>query len=278
MLKRTVYLAGTIVMAILMSGIVGVGRAEASSPIKEETHARVSLAIVPKAIEGDQNLLAYDVVAANHSDIFARNVTITVPFDSTVLKVMDVKFSGGPAWLQKQDTSGLVFSIERLHMDHPTTATLTFAKLPHAPQGAGLTERAIAKWTVLGRSDSAKSNLPIALQQYYPMSVTSYDGVEGLTQRFAVNFFVPGEPVTFWCNMPGGEIHGMKIRTGGAVLDHKLSTGEKKAHSFVNAIRADENGIMSIDMPAQDLGPGTYSIVAYGNWSGLTAVGPFVLK
>lgn len=278
MLKRTLYLAGAIVMAILMSGILGVGRAQASSPIQEPTEANVSLAILPKTIEGNPNMLAYDVVAANHSDVFARNVTITVPFDSTVLKVMDVKFSGGPAWMQKQDTSGIVLLIDRLFKDHPTTATLTFAKLPNAPAGAGLTERATAKWSVLGHSDSAMSNMPIAMQQYYPLAVTSYAGTEGLTQRFAANFFVPNEPVSFWCNMPDGEVHGMLIRTGGAVLDHKLSTGEKKAHSFVRAIRADGNGVMSIDMPAEDLGAGAYSIVAYGNWSGLTAVGPFVMK
>ena len=278
MLKRMTYLVGAAVMAILLSGITSVVSVYASSPIKEETRARVSLAVVPKVIEGDQSLLAYDVVADNHSEIYARNVTITVPFDSTVLKVMDVKFSGGPAWLQKQDTSGLVFSIERLYRNHPTTATLTFAKLPNAPTGAGLTERATAKWTVLGRTDIAKSNLPIALQQYYPLTVTAYTGKEGFTQTFAANFFVPGEPVSFWCNMPGGEIHSMKIRTGAAVLDHKLSTREKKTHTFVEAIRADANGTMSIDMPATDLGSGAYSIVAYGNWSGLTAVGPFVIK
>jgi len=278
MLRRMTYLVVAAVMAILLSGIASAGSVYASSPIQEETHARVSLAIVPKAVEGEQNLLAYDVVAMNHSEIYARNVTITVPFDSTILKVMDVKFSGGPAWLQKQDTSGLVFGIERLYRNHPTTATLTFAKLPNAPEGAGLTERATAKWTVLGRGDSAQSNLPIALQQHYPLTVKAYSGKEGFTQTFAADFFVPGEPVTFWCNMPGGEIHGMKIRTGGAVLDHKLSTREKKAHSFAEAIRADANGAMTIDMPAKDLGPGAYSIVAYGNWSGLTAVGPFVIK
>jgi hypothetical protein len=61
------------------------------------------------------------------------------------------------------------------------------------------------------------------------------------------------------------------------VLAHSLTTSQKQHHDYVEAIRADADGAMSIDFPAKELAAGDYSIVAYGQWSGLSAVGTFKL-
>jgi hypothetical protein len=69
------------------------------------------------------------------------------------------------------------------------------------------------------------------------------------------------------------------IRSGpNAVLAHRVTAQEKRAHSFVEAIRTDSKGAMTIDFPLKDLDPGYYSVVAYGQWSGLQAVGTFQMK
>ena len=68
----------------------------------------------------------------------------------------------------------------------------------------------------------------------------------------------------------------MQIRTGtDTVLEHKVTAGEKRVHSFAEAIRADGDGAMAINFPDAELTPGYYSVVAYGHWSGLQAVGAF---
>src|SRR5690242_19016415 len=60
MLKRSLHLLGVVALAILLSGIVGVGQASASSPIKEEKGAKVSVVIVAKSAGADASTLVYD--------------------------------------------------------------------------------------------------------------------------------------------------------------------------------------------------------------------------
>lgn len=277
MLKRSIHLIGIVVSLVLLMSVF-VGTAAASTPPEKHAYASVSVAILQKS--ADQTTLVYDVIAANHTDTYARNATITVPFDSAALQLVGVKFSGGPVWIQKQDAGTLVYSIERLHQDHPTTATLSFTKLPNAPKDAGLNQRALVGWTVNGVKGSSQSNMPMALQPYYPLAMTEVTTPEGLSKRFDAKMFVPGEPIVFWCNMPNGEIHGLKIRRTDDfyMLQHEVSAKEARAHAFSNSIGADANGALSIDFPFHSLGAGSYSIVAQGQWSGLTAVAPFELK
>jgi hypothetical protein len=279
MLKRSLHLLSAVAIAVMLSAFVGVGQAAASTAVKEPKGPRVSVVMVAKAPEADQNILSYQIVAANHSEMYARNVTITVPFKGAALKLASVQFSGGDAWVQTQETNAFVYRIEGLHKDHPITATVRFTKLATAPKDIALTERATFTWSVQGRKDSGKSNIPLALMPYYSMDVTAFATKDGTTQRFAGNVFAPGEPVSFWCNMPDGEIHGLLIRNGpNAVLAHKVTTEQKRSHSYVEAIRTNLDGAMTIDFPTEDLTPGYYSIVAYGQWSGLQAVGAFQMK
>ena len=277
MVKRSLQLLGAVVLAILLSGIVGAGQAMAKPAEPEKMGANVSVTIVPKSAGTSANMLVYDIVAATHDVTFARNTTITVPFNAAALEFKDAQFSGEPAWLQKLEANAIVLKIEQLHKDRPSTTTVRFARLPNAPADARLTERLTYRWSVLGKWESGKSNVPMALQPFYSLDVSTFNTPEGRTvQRFAGNLFNPNEPVSFWCNMPDGSVHGMQIRTGtDTVLEHKVTAGEKRVHSFAEAIRADGDGAMAINFPDAELTPGYYSVVAYGHWSGLQAVGAF---
>ena len=277
MLKRSVQLFGTVVLAILLSGVVGAGQAMAKPAEPEKLGANVSVTIVPKSPGGIPNMLVYDVVAATHGDTYARNTTITVPFNAANLEFKEVKFSGEPAWVQKVEANQIVLRIEQLHKDHPSTTTVRFARLPNAPTDARLTERLTYTWTVQGKAESGRSNLPMALQPAYSLNVSTFNNAEGRkVQQFTSNLFAPNEPVSFWCNMPDGSVHGLQIRVGNdVVLEHKVTAGEKRDHSFAAALRADGDGAMKVNFPDAELTPGNYSIVAYGHWSGLQAVGPF---
>lgn len=279
MLRKSLRLLSAVALAILLSGLVGVGQAAAKPAYKTPSSPKVSVAVIPKPADTDVNMLVYDLNAVNHQGTYARNLTITVPFDSAVLKLVDVKFSGEAAWIQQQDATTLVYRINGLHKNHPSTATLRFAKLPNAPADAALTERATYVWSLQGRKHSGSSNLPLTPEPYYSLNISTFSTPAGTTvQRLAGNVFVPGEPVSFWCNMPDGEVHSLMITEGpDSVLAHSLTTSQKQNHDYVEAIRTDAAGAMSIDFPAKELAAGDYSIVAYGQWSGLRAVGAFKL-
>ena len=280
MLRKSLRLLSAIAMAILLSSLIGVGQAAAAPAVKNASGPKVSVAVVPKPAGTDANMLVYELNAVNHQGTYARNLTITVPFNAAALKLVDVTFSGESAWIQQQDANQLVYRINGLHKNHPNTATLRFAKLPNAPADATLMERATYVWSIQGKKHSGSSNLPMTLKPYYSLDVSAFSTPEGTTtQRFAGNVFVPGEPVSFWCNMPDGTVHALMIHSEPvAILAHKLTESQKLNHNYVEAIRADESGAMSIDFPAEDLGAGYYSIVAHGQWSGLDAVGAFKLQ
>jgi len=280
MLRKSLRLFSAIALAILLTGLVGVGQAAAMPAVKTNSGAKVSVAVVPKPADTGANLLVYELNAVNHQGTYARNLTITVPFNAAALKFVDVKFSGEPAWIRQQDANTLVYQINGLHKNHPNTATLRFAKLPNAPADAALTERITYAWSVQGKKHSGSSNLPMALKPYYSLDVSTFSTPTGtVTQRLAGNVFIPGEPVSFWCNMPNGDVHALMIHSAPvAILAHKLTESQKRDHNYVEAIRADVNGAMTIDFPAEELTAGNYSIVAYGQWSGLRAVGPFNMK
>ena len=279
MLRKGLRLLSALALAILLSGLVGVGHAAAMPAYKTPSTPKVSVAVIPKPAATDANMLVYELNAVNHQGTYARNLTITVPFDAAVLKLVDVKFSGEAAWIQQQDANILVYRINSLHKNHPSTATLRFAKLTNAPADAALTERATYVWSIQGRKHSGSSNMPMTPKPYYALNVATFSTPAGTTiQRLAGNVFVPGEPVSFWCNMPDGAVHSLMITEGpDAVLTHSLTTSEKQNHDYVEAIRTDAAGAMSIDFPAKELAAGDYSIVAYGQWSGLSAVGAFKL-
>jgi hypothetical protein len=267
-------------LAILLSGLIGVGQAAAAPAVKSTSGTKVSVAVVPKPAGTDTNMLVYELKAVNHQGTYARNLTITVPFSAAALKLVDVTFSGESAWIRQQDANVFVYQINGLHKDHPNTATLRFAKLPNAPADAALIERVTYRWSVQGKKHTGSSNLPMTLKPYYGLDVNTFSTPEGTTvQRLSGNVFVPGEPVSFWCNMPDGAVHALMIHSEPvAILAHSLTENQKKNHDYVEAIRADTNGAMSIDFPAEELTSGDYSIVAYGQWSGLQAVGPFNMK
>jgi hypothetical protein len=176
--------------------------------------------------------------------------------------------------------SALTIHIPRLDQSGKTTATLQFAKLAGAAKGAGLTERATFEWfdNDVGGHGFTNTPQPVA-QALYPLAVSEVS-LEGMpTKRFSSSLFAPAEPITFWCNMPDGEVHALMLKGGTvAAFEHKVSSKDKTAKVYGEYLGADENGSFVVDLGEGDLTPGYYSIVAYGNWTGLTAVGAFQVK
>lgn len=276
MLRRYLHLLGIFALVLLLSG-AGTAQAANTPANKVDMHAYMSVVILPKSAPDADNLV-YDIVVTNHGDTYSRNVKVTLPFDTAALTLKEVVFSGGPGWSVNGLANPYVFHIDRLFKNHPTTATVTFARVQGAPKVV-LTERAAYTWTLRSTTYKGQSNRPMTLQAIYSLGVDGVSTSDGPTARFTGDIFAPGEPLTFWCNMPDGAVHALKIRNNSvAVMDEKLSRSEQRAHHFTSFINANDLGGMQLDLPVKNLGAGAYSIVAHGNWSGLNAIGEFMIE
>jgi hypothetical protein len=279
-LRIPLQLALAAMLVVLLAGVLDVRGAAAANVAVDKETVKVTVVILPASAPA--NNFVYDIIATNQGDDWARNTTITVPYESDKLSLVDVQFQGDRGWVKERGANTFVIQIARLNPGNKTTATVRFAKLPSATTNTGLTERATYAWlggdvTVGG---NARTNIPapVALS-VYPMDVSQIAGEDKPTQRFTAGYFVPNEPVSFWCNMPDGTIHPLLIGHDELVaLEHKISNFDKENHKYGEYMRADENGSITINLPPEHLSPGTYSVVAYGHWTGLSALGAFEFK
>jgi len=278
MLKTGMKLALAVALAFLLAGSFGTGRAVAKS-VDDQNSADVRVMIMTKT--GPAGSMVYDIIATNQGASYAANAAITVPFDPAALKLVDMRFSGTPGWLKEVGENALVIQIERLNSGNATTtATVYFAKLPGAPKDAGLKEPVTVKWADKAGGGHGVSNLPqLVAQSVYPLAVSDVPAPAAPAKQFTSNLFVPGEPVTFWCNMPDGGAYAMVIKNGSdAFTEDMLSTKSKDEKNYSEYVIADDNGSFIINLGTGDLAPGYHSVVAYGNWTGLTAEGAFEVK
>lgn len=279
-LRSALRLAFAAMLIVLLAGALDARGAAAASVADEKETVRITVVLLPQPAPAGS--LVYNVIATNRGMDWVKNATITVPFDSAALKLADVQFKGDMGWVKEITSNAFVIQIARLNASSNSTATVRFAKLPGAATNAGLTERATFAWLGgdVSAGGSGSSNIPaLEPMAVYPMEVTAIAGEGRPSEKFTAGYFAPGEPVSFWCNMPDGTIHPLLIGDKELVaLKHKISNFDKKNHKYGEYMRADENGAIAITLPPEHLGAGTYGVVAYGHWTGLSALGGFEFK
>jgi hypothetical protein len=274
-LKGFMRIALAVTLAFLLVG----GAQAATAPLdKSVAQADVSVVVLPKAPA--EGYLIYDVTAVNRGHQYAKNMMITVPFDAAALKLFDTTFAGNAGWIKQVKGNDLIIHIPRLDASGKTVATLRFTRLPGAAADAALTERATFVWTDGPKTGQGSTNIPQPVAKAsYPLGMSEIAGAEMPTMQFGTDLFAPGEPVSFWCNMPDGEIHALLVGHGADVaLQHRISKKDKEAEKYGEYLRANDNGAFSINFAEEDLTPFSYSVVAFGHLTGLAAVAPFTIK
>lgn len=267
---RTLRVVLALSLALLMAGSLGVGTA-AAKPIDEE-RAEVTVTVVQTA-PVSPGMVSYTIRAVNRGHGYAHYAKVSVPYDATALKLMDVRFSGTPAWLVAKDASQFQFRTERLNSGGATTiATASFVRLQGATN-ALLIERAAYSWGDATGGGSGRSNLPftpVAGQQYGMLKHQETDK----QHLFSTNIFIPGEPVVFWFHTPSGTVEAAEVHQLNEIVK-AASTGAKDPGASYAA--ADANGAINMRFRTTGLPSGPYIMVAHGYYSGLEAVGECVL-
>lgn len=216
----------------------------------------------PNTVSQRNGIVTYSIVVKNLGKGSAKETVVTMPFDASEAKAIDATFSRKGPWVSKLITNTLEFRTGPLASNGDTvTATVRLATLPAVANNTSLSERLTYRWADGRSGGNGRSNLPILTaggsdnnQQFYTLNVEPPTGPAGSTHRFTTGIFAPDEPITFWYNAPDGTVEPL------------------------NNLTANTDGAMNAEFSTKNLKPGTYSMVARGNWTGFTAVGMFQVQ
>lgn len=232
--------------------------ATVSAPVEDRTRTALVTAVQrpsPSVSAAPGGVVTVVIEVANRGRGRASNATITLATDPALLAVLDARFSRSGAWVSSLTPQTIVIQTGALAARTDViTITLRLRVLPEAPAGAALGARASFTWRDGVNGGAGRSNLPVLVvgaadqdAPTLPLAITG--GAGSLTYTSAI--FAPFEPVGVWYNTPDGR----------AVA--------------VATLRADLNGQVSGLLSTAGLAPGSYSLVAAGEWSLLTSVGIF---
>lgn len=204
-------------------------------------------------------IVTYTIVATNRGKGAATNSIITMPFDPTEVSVVDARLSHGGAWVTQLRENALEFQTGHLEsMGGAVTVTVRLATRSTVPDGTRLAERLSFLWHDEVGEGTGQSNYPLLVagandrsEPFTMLTVAPPNAVAGSIHVFASGSFAPNEPVSLWYNTPDGAVVSLP------------------------AVVADSEGRIHVTLTTTDFHPNTYSLVAYGSWTTLTAVGPF---
>ncbi|MDQ2999625.1 MAG: hypothetical protein M3R61_21535, partial [Chloroflexota bacterium] len=143
--------------------------------------------------------------------------------------------------------------------------------------GAPAIQRLSLGWTDKLKGGHGISNLLPSAEMgglYVPLSVST--GADGTL--FSSGAFASNEGVFFWYNAPNGKVIPARVQRGKlidtATAERKYQDNSDYDRGSEYAITGDQ-GQVAVELSAAGLAPGTYTLVAHGNSSGLTAVATF---
>jgi hypothetical protein len=261
-------------LALTLASIGGVSSAAAASTTKEP--ASIKVGILPSTPEDAAGFTAYTITASNPGANAAGEVTISVPYDSAALRFVGATFSQPSAWISNNTANALEIKTGSVGGDGGSVkAVLRFQALSSA--SAQAVQRLSFTWTDKLKGGHGISNQLPNAGTYLPLSINqSADAMS-----FDSNAFASNEGVYFWYNAPDGTVIPTRVQRGklidadiAAQKYHDNSDYERGAEHAI----ANDQGQVDVTISTDGLAPGTYTLVARGNSSTLTAVATFQVQ
>jgi len=176
---------------------------------------------------------------------------------------VDASFSRTAAWVSQVNADSVEIKTGTLSSGNDSVSgTVRFQVLGGAASGAQMSTQASFTWSDAASGGSGKSNtVKVAVSDQSAsrvlatLTVTPYSAPAGDTFEVKGSGFIPNEPVSFWYNTPSNEDVAVKT------------------------VNANADGEVELTFSATSgLAPGNYAMVAYGNYSQITAVGVFQVQ
>lgn len=266
-LGKAARLGFVLALTVLLGGMFGIAPAMARPAEPERADVRVMVVQAPPVSE---DLLTYTIKAMNRGDSVAYYAQLKVSYDATALKLMDVQFSGAPAWVIKSETGA--FQIQTQRLNSSGGATIATARFTPLKENAQLTERVTYKWADAFGSKSSRSNLPLSAE-LQPYATLTHQQTSD-QHFFSANLFLPGEPVVFWYHLPDGTVVPTEVKKG-VIIDAASTDAKDKGADYAVA---NADGAINLRFSTHHLAAGEYTMIARGDISGFTAVGHCALR
>jgi len=268
-------IAGTLALTLVSLG--GVSSAAAASSAREP--ASVKVGILPSTPEDAAGLTAYTITTSNDGVNAAGEVTISVPYDSAVLRFVGATFSQPSAWISNNTANALEIKTGSVGGEGGSVkAVLRFQALSGA--SAQAVQRLSFTWTDKLKGGHGISNqLPStgAAGGYLPLSINQSAGA----MSFDSNAFASSEGVYFWYNAPDGTVIPTRVQRGELITANLAEQKYRDNSTFDRGSEhaiADDQGQVGVTISTDGLAPGIYTLVAHGNSSGLNAVATFQVQ
>jgi hypothetical protein len=216
----------------------------------------------------------------------ARDVAITVPFDSAAVQLLGVQFSQADAWVTDVTANSFHADLGRIGShSQDVQMSVSFAALPGYTPANALLSSITYSYSDNGKTHSGTtstellSTVAAPIAQPAPASTTV---VAGGTVPVNSAIFAPGEPVAFWYNAPDGQVLPLYIHKGEITADRqhqeRLANGTTHDVNNGHVLNADAQGAIATLLSTKALDPGAYTLVAHGVNSDATAVIAFQVQ
>ncbi|MEO7909526.1 MAG: hypothetical protein ABIV47_07730 [Roseiflexaceae bacterium] len=261
-------------LALTLASLAGAQGVAAASSTR--IAASVKVGILPSSQADASGLTAYTITATNDGDNAAGDVTINVPYNPAVLRFVGATFSQPEAWVSNTTANALEIKTGAVGGEGGSVkAVVRFQALTSG--GAPAVQRLSFEWTdKLNGGHGISNQLPSADMGglYAPLIVSrASDGT-----LFSSSAFASNEGVFFWYNAPDGKVIQARVQRGklidAATAEQKYQDNSDYDRGSEYAI-ADGQGQVAVGLATNGLAPGTYTLVAHGNSSRLTAVATF---
>lgn len=224
----------------------------------------LSVAVVPQAdvaTHGD-GVDTYMVTLANRGGALIQGITIDVPITAGYT-LTSARFDRENTWVTSLGAGKATIRIEGLRgVDDAVHGTLRFSG-PTDSAANALSSRLAAHWRCAKTDYTAYSNAPLYGVQ--PLSIVG----AGAQRTLSSNIFASGEPVTFWYTSPAGISTALVVEEGKLIIESQQDDSDETRIRPAQA--ADASGAVTITLRVVGIPSGTYTLTAYGNWSGATA-------
>jgi hypothetical protein len=220
----------------------------------------LSLTTVPKNGALLSPTVTYQIVAKNAGRGSAETAKLVLPIMPEAQVVLDARFSSLHAWISAALTDTLEMQLGGLGAGEVVTATVRLRTLATVRIGTNLTARAWVDWHSKVNGGTARSNrvkltiirdgLSIAP---VPLELTPATGAPTTIFKAVYDGFSSNERVSFWYHQPDGRIVGL------------------------DEMQADAQGRITMSLSATALAIGQYTLVAYGQYSQVSATAAFTV-
>lgn len=285
----TTRLAARLTAAALIGavGLVGggAGVAAAASSTSSNNLVDIQVMVQPSATLPGASFTD-TITVENAGDGPARDVAVTVPFDSAAVQLLGVQFSQADAWVTNVTANSFHADLGRIGSHgQEVQMAVSFAALPGSTPANALLTSITYSYSDNGKTHSGTTSTELLPTVAAPIAQPSpASTIVGINSTVPVNsaIFAPGEPVAFWYNAPGGQVLPLYIHKGEITADRqhqeRLANGTTHDVNNGHVLNADAQGMIATLLSTKDIAPGAYTLVAHGVNSDATVVIAFQVQ